>query len=102
MMANFDDVVTDRRIRREAVTRFTADPSNLARPFLSRYGVCHTSGSQGQPALVVQPRRQMWLGMMAQSARGQILPDAPGGKLSLLDLPGALVSRFRHPARLAI
>ncbi len=102
MMAHFDEVVTDRRISLAGVRRFTDDPANLARPYLGRYGVCHTSGSQGQPALVVQPRRQMWLGMMAQSARGQDLPDVAGGRLSLAELPGALIDRLRHPARLAV
>ena len=102
MMSHFDEVVTDRRITRAAVKRFTADPANLARPFLGRYGVCHTSGSQGQPALIVQPRRDMWLGMLAQTARGQALREAPGGKLNLTDLPGVLLGRLLHPARLAI
>jgi phenylacetate-coenzyme A ligase PaaK-like adenylate-forming protein len=102
MMANFDAVVTDRAVTRHGVERFTSDPANLARPYLGRYGVCHTSGSQGQPALVVMPRRQMWLGMTAQTARGQNLPDIPGGRLRLWELPGALIGRLQRPARLAI
>jgi phenylacetate-coenzyme A ligase PaaK-like adenylate-forming protein len=102
MMANFDALVTDRRVTRQRVERFIAEPANLGRAFLGRYAVCHTSGSQGQPALVVQPRPQMWLGMMAQTARGQTLPDMPGGRLRLLDMPGALIGRLRRPGRLAI
>src|SRR5947199_18054 len=53
MMARFDDVVTDRRVTRAGVEDFIADPANLGRYYLGRYAVCHTSGSQGQPALVV-------------------------------------------------
>jgi phenylacetate-coenzyme A ligase PaaK-like adenylate-forming protein len=102
LMAHFDEVVTDRQVTRAGVERFIADPANLARPYLGRYGVCHTSGSQGQPALVVQPRRQMWLGLQAQAARGQPLPGAPGRRLGLKDLPGVLFGRLLRPARLAI
>jgi phenylacetate-CoA ligase len=71
MMAHFDDLVTDRQIRRADVERFIADPANLGRPYLGRYAVCHTSGSQGQPALVVQPKDDILLGLAAQLARGQ-------------------------------
>lgn len=47
MMANFEDVLTDRRIRRSDVECFMAEPGNLGKLFLGRYGICHTSGSQG-------------------------------------------------------
>jgi phenylacetate-coenzyme A ligase PaaK-like adenylate-forming protein len=102
MMDNFDEVVTDRQVTRQAVERFIADPANLARPFLGLYGVCHTSGSQGQPALVVQPRRHMWLALMAQTTRGQSLPDIPNRPVAWHELPGALIRRLRRPGRLAV
>src|SRR5207249_8790749 len=54
LMANFDAVVTARRVRRADVEAFVAAPAHLGRRYLGRYAVCHTSGSQGQPALVVQ------------------------------------------------
>lgn len=71
MMAHFDDLVTDRRIRRAEVERFIADSANLGRYYLQRYAVCHTSGSQGQPALVVQEGSDIFLGLAAQLARGR-------------------------------
>src|SRR5262245_42061023 len=54
MMANFDCVVTDRRIRLVDVEKFVADRANVGRYLLNKYPVLHTSGSQGQPALLVQ------------------------------------------------
>ncbi len=94
MMDNFDALVTDRRVRRADVERFMADPANLGRYYLGRYAVCHTSGSQGQPALVVQKGPDILLGMEAQTARGQIVPDVP--------LVWHALGRFVRPARLAV
>src|SRR5262245_30944621 len=48
LMADFDRAVTDPRVRRADLERFIDDPANVGRPFLGRYPVCHTSGSQGQ------------------------------------------------------
>lgn len=74
MMANFDDFATDRRITKEALAAFTAEPTNFGKFFLDEYSVCHTSGSQGQPAFVVQ-NRQAFLHLFAmQIARGHSLP----------------------------
>lgn len=70
MMAHFDELVTDRRVSRAGVERFISDPANLSRYYLGDYAVCHTSGSQGQPALVVQERRRLFLGIEAQLVRG--------------------------------
>ncbi len=94
LMARFDEIVTDRRVRRADVERFMADPANLGRFYLGRYAVCHTSGSQGQPAVVVQEGPDVLLGVEAQTARGQIVPDVP----LLLHAAGRLV----RPARLAV
>jgi phenylacetate-coenzyme A ligase PaaK-like adenylate-forming protein len=92
MMAHFDDVVTDRRITRVGVEHFLADRANLGHCYLGRYAVCHTSGSQGQPALVIQERWDMLRAFAQQVARGQALPR-PWTKL---------VSRLWRPARLAV
>src|SRR5262249_21760065 len=54
MMAEYDDLPTDRAVCRIGLEKFMADPSNLGKYFLGKYVVCHTSGSQGQPALIVQ------------------------------------------------
>jgi phenylacetate-coenzyme A ligase PaaK-like adenylate-forming protein len=94
MMANFDVLVTDRRVRRAGVEEFMGDPANLGRFYLNRYAVCHTSGSQGQPAVVVQEGPDILFGLQVQIARGQVIP---GGPL----LWQALRHLFR-PSRLAV
>jgi len=92
MMAHFDALVTDRRICRAEVERFIAEPANLGRYYLHRYAVCHTSGSQGQPALVVQEKGDIFLGLAAQLARGHELPSFLKG----------LFRRIGKPVRLAV
>ena len=94
MMANFDRIVTDPRVTRGGVERFIADPCNLRRHFLGRYAVCHTSGSQGQPALVVQEGPDILLGIQTQIARGQIVPDVP--------YLWFVLDRLARPGRLAV
>jgi phenylacetate-CoA ligase len=92
MMAHFDEIVTDRRISRADVERFISDPANLTRHYLGKYAVCHTSGSQGQPAIVVQARRKLFLGIEAQLARGG----------DLHSLAGWYLKRIHQPVRFAV
>lgn len=70
MMENFDDVVTDRSLRRADIQRFVEEPSNLGKLFHGKYGIAHTSGSQGRPALIVQDRNALALTFAMQVARG--------------------------------
>lgn len=70
LMADFDRVVTDPEVRRADLERFVDDPANVGRLFLDRYPVCHTSGSQGQPFLVVQNRLTLDLLFTFQMTRG--------------------------------
>lgn len=74
MMANFDGIVTHRRIRRVDVERFVSDPANVGKLFLDKYPVLHTSGSQGQPALLVQDNGAFRRLFSMQAARGHTLP----------------------------
>jgi phenylacetate-coenzyme A ligase PaaK-like adenylate-forming protein len=74
MMAHFDDIVTNRRIRRRDVEAFVADKSNVGTFFLGKYPVLHTSGSQGQPALLVQDPGAFRRLFSMQVARGHTLP----------------------------
>jgi phenylacetate-CoA ligase len=92
MMDRFDHIVTDRRIRRADVERFAEDSGNLPRKYLGLYAVCHTSGSQGQPAIVVQEMHHVFRGIEAQAARGGDFP----GVFSLF--PG----RVGKPMRFAV
>lgn len=74
MMANFDGIVTNRRIRRDDVAEFVSDPANVGRLFLGKYPILHTSGSQGQPALLVQDPGAFHRLFAMQVARGHTLP----------------------------
>src|SRR5205809_6551831 len=51
-IAEFDRIITDPAVRRADVHHFMQDPANLGKRFLGRYVVCHTSGSQGESALL--------------------------------------------------
>jgi phenylacetate-CoA ligase len=70
MMANFDQVVTDPAVTRAGVEQFIADVRNVKTPFLGKYCVAHTSGSQGQPALIVQNQLVLDLLFAFQMTRG--------------------------------
>jgi phenylacetate-coenzyme A ligase PaaK-like adenylate-forming protein len=92
MMAHFDDLVTDRRVTRQGIEAFIAEPANLGKYYLRHYAVCHTSGSQGQPALVVQSRQDVMREFAVQFARGHPLPK----RIT------TLIRRFWSPVRLAV
>lgn len=92
MMENFDDIVTDREVKKASVDRFVAEPANLGKLYLGRYGVSHTSGSQGQPALIVQDRYALMLTFAIQFARGTVLANSY--------LPH--LRRIWQPARMAL
>lgn len=92
MMEQFDDIVTDPRITKKRLTGFMAEPGHVGRRFLDRYAVSHTSGSQGQPALIVQEHRDMLLPFALQTARGQ-----RGCRR-----PGDILRRLLHRPRIAL
>jgi phenylacetate-coenzyme A ligase PaaK-like adenylate-forming protein len=92
LMADFDRTVTDRAITREGMVRFLEDPANLHAYYLGKYVACHTSGSQGQPMLLVEDRRTVDLFFSMQMSRGNTDP---------VTLKQA-IHRLRHPKRLAV
>ena len=92
LMANFDRAVTDPAIRRADVEAFMSKRSNIGRLFQDRYYLSHTSGSQGQPLLLVQDRQCLEI-LFATSARAD-----RRGKLDLMD--GA--RRLLRPPRMAV
>lgn len=70
MMENFDEVVTDPALCRADIQTFIDNPSNLGKLYAGKYGIAHTSGSQGRPALIVQDRDALALTFAMQVARG--------------------------------
>jgi phenylacetate-coenzyme A ligase PaaK-like adenylate-forming protein len=93
LMANFDGMVTDPRVRKSEVERFVDNPENLGRWFLGRYAVSHTSGSQGQPMLILQNRKALEIFFALMCSRAN-----PAGT------PGILqgICRLLKPVRVAI
>ncbi len=92
LMANFDDSITDPTIRRVDLERFIDEPANEGRHFQNRYAVSHTSGSQGQPMLMVQHPRVLELLFGLQMTRGN------NQRVTIAQAARRLV----HPLRLAI
>jgi phenylacetate-coenzyme A ligase PaaK-like adenylate-forming protein len=92
MMEHFDEIVTDRRVTRAKVEAFVADPANVGKYLLGKYVVCHTSGSQGQPALIVQDKYAFLLLFAMQAARGHAMPKSWN----------TLLDRLRNRTRWAI
>lgn len=90
LMAHFDHAVTDTRVRRAELADFLDDPENSSRRFLDRYVACHTSGSQGQPMLIVQDQRSVELFFGMQMIRGSAEPATPLQALKRLVRPKRL------------
>ena len=59
MMAHFDDVLTDRSVTMQRVRAFTADLENVGRMLDGRYLVFKTSGSTGNPAVVLYDKQSI-------------------------------------------
>lgn len=59
LMKHFDDWACDRRITRETVERFIAEPARLADAYLGDYLVWTSSGTTGEPAIFVQDTRSL-------------------------------------------
>jgi len=93
LMSHFDDAVTDPRIRLADVGPFLDDPANVGRLFRGRWAVSHTSGSQGQPLVIVQEPSCLDLLFALQMSRGNGCTPVTFGEA---------LHRLRHPVRLAV
>jgi phenylacetate-coenzyme A ligase PaaK-like adenylate-forming protein len=91
LMENFDRAVTVDDVRRDDVERFVEDESNLGKYFRDKYVLSHTSGSQGQPLLIVQPKDNVELLFALQVSRGN------SSSLTV----GEVVKHLFKPAKLA-
>jgi phenylacetate-CoA ligase len=84
MMQNFDNFVTDRRLKLAGLEEFIKDPGRLGQWYLNQYAVSHTSGTQGMKAVIVQDRAMMELLFALQMIRGSALTNTLGGLLQHL------------------
>jgi phenylacetate-coenzyme A ligase PaaK-like adenylate-forming protein len=92
MMENLDAIFTDRELRRSEIECFISEIADLGVLYKGKYVVCHTSGSQGQPALIVQDADAILTTFAAQIARGV--------KVQRRFLPH--IQKLLKPARMAI
>src|SRR6186997_2046326 len=91
LMDNFDEAVTADDLRRDEVESFLEDESNLGKYLHDKYALSHTSGSQGQPLLLVQTKDNLELLFALQASRGN------QKSLGI----GEAIKHFVTPARLA-
>lgn len=75
MMNNFDNIVTDRRITRDAISDFLTVSKNPSDLFAGKYTVVHTSGTSGEIGYFVYSPTD-WSRGMSQGFR--INPVRPG------------------------
>lgn len=78
MMEHFEDLVTDSRLKKQPIINFMTDFDNIGKYYLDEFVVCHTSGSQGQAAVVVQPKDGPFHLFAMQVARGHAMPKTWG------------------------
>jgi phenylacetate-CoA ligase len=70
LMEHFDDVLTVDDVSRRDIEEFVADDANLGKQFRNKYLFSRTSGSQGQPLLIVQTPEHLELLFALQASRG--------------------------------
>lgn len=92
LMEHLDNAVTDPAVRREDLEHFIAEPDNRTKLFRNRYVVCHTSGSQGQPLILIQEPWNIDLLFALQAARGSAFAQSTVAEV---------LRRLVEPVRLA-
>ena len=90
LMANFDRSITDPEVKRASLVRFMDDPANADKLYLGRYVASHTSGSQGQPLLMIQDQRCVEIFFGLQMTRGNSEPVTLGHAVRHLFRPKKL------------
>lgn len=92
LMANFEGLITDPAVRRDDLVAFLDEPSNVDKLYLGKYIAGHTSGSQGQPMLLLQDKACVDLFYNLQMSRGN------NEEVNL----GVAIKRLLRPKRLAV
>lgn len=78
MMNHFEQFVTVPNMKKQPIIDFMSDFSNMGKYYQNEYVVCHTSGSQGQAAVIVQPKDGPFHLFAMQVARGHAMPKTWG------------------------
>src|SRR6478609_9223096 len=74
LMEHFDESVTVDDVRRDELAEFMEDLSNVGKYFRGKYAVSRTSGSQGQPLLLIQRKEVIDLLFALHLSRGNNQP----------------------------
>ena len=78
LMQNFDELVTDPKIKQEELRKFDESPVSRTENYLSRYHIIHSSGSTGIPRYFVYDDKawgQMLLGIIRGALWGMGMTD---------------------------
>lgn len=97
LMDNFDEAVTADDLRRDEVEAYLEDESNLGKYYLDKYALSHTSGSQGQPLLLVQTKDNLELLFALQASRGNQKSLGIGEALKHFVTPARLAAIIFNP-----
>lgn len=72
LMAHFEDWLTDPEVTRESVAAFLSDMSNLGTPYLGKYMVWTTSGTTGDPAILLHDAN--WVAVASGISLARVIP----------------------------
>ena len=97
LMDNFDAALTVDDLTRDDVERFLDDESNLGKYLHDKYALSHTSGSQGQPLLIVQTQDNLELLFALQASRGNQKSLGFGEALKHFITPARLAAIIFNP-----
>jgi phenylacetate-coenzyme A ligase PaaK-like adenylate-forming protein len=97
LMDNFDHALTVDDVRRDEVEEFFEEPSNFGKYFRDEYVLSHTSGSQGQPLIIVQPKDNLELLFALQLTRGNEQSPTLGDAVKHLISPARLAAVILKP-----
>jgi phenylacetate-CoA ligase len=98
MMANFDDFVTDRRLRKDQIIHWMEDKSHIGQMYLGKYVPMRTSGTTGEFAIVIYDRRALDFVQAAMIARHALPKEIPTLEVLRLMLNALFVKSFKITA----
>jgi phenylacetate-coenzyme A ligase PaaK-like adenylate-forming protein len=97
LMENFDAAIAVDDVTRDDAEEFFETPKNLGKLFRGKYVLSHTSGSQGQPLIIVQPEDNLELLFALQVARGNTAPIGIFEAVKHLLSPARLAAVILNP-----
>lgn len=78
LMQNYDELVTDSKVKQEELRKFDESPASKSENYLGRYHIIHSSGSTGIPRYFVYDDKawgQMLLGIIRGALWGMSMID---------------------------